>query len=196
MSSLPELHRRAGELLIETVKRVREEHLDLPTPCTEWDVRDLLHHIAWSNLWVAPLVDGQQLADVAPRLEGDVLGDDPLGVTVRSIHESSDAFERGRDRTVQLSRGPSPASEYCGERMNDLTVHDWDLARAIGVEVALDPECMQAALDYARPFEAELRARGDLGPVVTVDDEADLQTTYLAFFGRRADRKPPVVDRQ
>ena len=154
----------------------------------------LLHHIAWSNLWVAPLVDGANLGDVAPRLEGDVLGDDPSGVTVHSIEECSDAFERGRDRTVQLSRGPTSASEYCGERMNDLTVHNWDLARGIAVDVDLDPECMEAALEYARPLEAEWRAGGLLGPTVPVPQDADLQTRYLAFFGRRADWAPQGED--
>jgi uncharacterized protein (TIGR03086 family) len=128
---------------------------------------------------------------VAPRLEGDVLGDDPVGVTLRSIEHCSDAFERGIDRIVQLSRGPSPASEYCGERMNDLTVHNWDLARGIGTAVQLDPECMDVALEIVRPMEAALRASGDLGPTVDVAPEAGLQTRYLAFFGRRADWSPP-----
>jgi uncharacterized protein (TIGR03086 family) len=191
VTDFPGLHRRAGELLIETVKQVREDQLHAPTPCTEWDVRDLLHHIAWSNLWVAPLVDGEDLAAVGPRLEGDVLEDDPSGVTIRSIEESNDAFERGQDSTVQLSRGRAPASEYCGERMNDLTVHNWDLARAIGVDVQLDRECMEAVLAFFAPLEETLRARGALGPEVSIPDDADLQARYLAFFGRSADWTPP-----
>jgi uncharacterized protein (TIGR03086 family) len=191
MTQLHELHRRAGDLLADTVKRAHDDVLHRPTPCTEWDVRDLLHHIAWSNLWVAPLVDGAELAEVAPGLEGDVLGEDPVGVTVRSIEESSDAFERAGDRMVRLSRGPTPATEYCGERMNDLTVHTWDLARGIGIEVRLEDECMEAALEYFRPFEAELRRQGAFGPDVDVQPGADLQTRYLAFFGRRADWSPP-----
>jgi uncharacterized protein (TIGR03086 family) len=192
MSELYELHRRAGELLAETVKQVRDDRWHLPTPCTEWDVRDLVHHIAWSNLWVAPLCDGRDLAEVAPGLEGDVLGDDPVGMTVRSIAEASAGFERaGNDTIVQLSRGPSPASVYCAERMNDLTVHNWDLGRAIGVEVALDPECMEGALAYFRPFEAALRSAGELGPTIEVPHDAPLQTRYLAFFGRRTDWTAP-----
>src|SRR5919202_2402815 len=157
MAEVNELHRRAGALLAETVKQVREDDLHRPTPCTEWNVRDLLHHIAWSNLWVAPLVDGEDLPAVAPRLEGDVLGDDAVGVTQRSIDEASEAFDRGIRRTVQLSRGPSPASEYCGERMKHLTVHTWDLARGIGIEVRLDPACMETALELFGPMEEALR---------------------------------------
>lgn len=79
MAEMYELHRRAGDALAATVRRVRDGHLHRPTPCTEWDVRELLHHITWSNLWVSPLVDGKDLVEVAPTLEGDVLGDDPVG---------------------------------------------------------------------------------------------------------------------
>ena len=192
MTELYEMHRRAGDLLAETVRQVRELQWHLPTPCTEWDVRDLVHHIAWSNLWVTPLCDGRDLAEVAPTLEGDVLGDDPVGATVRSLDEASAGFERaGNDTLVQLSRGPSPSSIYCAERMNDLTVHSWDLARAIGVDVALDEECMRAGMDYHRPYEADGRPAGMFGPLVEVPGDADLQTRYLAFFGRRANWSAP-----
>jgi uncharacterized protein (TIGR03086 family) len=192
MTEMHELHRRAGESLGAMVERVDGGQWHRPTPCSEWDVRDLLHHIAWSNLWVSPLVDGAELADVAATLEGDVLGGDPVGVTLRSIEQASAAFERGGDRIVQLSRGPTPAGVYCLERMNDLVVHNWDLARAIGAEVALDPECMEVALTGFRTVEAQLRPTGALGPDVAVPDDADLQTRYLAFFGRRADWSPPA----
>lgn len=192
MSEMYELHRRAGDDLGRTVTLIGDGQWHVPTPCTEWDVRDLLHHIAWSNLWVAPLCEGRDLADVAPALRGDVLGEDPIGVTVRSIEEASAAFERAGDGTiVQLSRGPSPAGVYCFERMNDLVVHHWDLARAIGEEVHLEPECMEVALEGFRPMERSLRESGELGPRVVVADDADLQTRYLAFFGRRADWTPP-----
>ncbi|MGZ8600362.1 MAG: maleylpyruvate isomerase N-terminal domain-containing protein [Actinomycetota bacterium] len=31
------------------VSRIRDEHLPLPTPCTEWDVRALLEHMVSGN---------------------------------------------------------------------------------------------------------------------------------------------------
>jgi uncharacterized protein (TIGR03086 family) len=193
MTEMHELHRRAGEILKDVVSRVRPEHLGRATPCEEWDVRALLHHIAWSNLWVVPLVHGQSLAEAGSGLEGDVLGDDPVGATRRSIDQASDAYaEPGTmDAPVELSRGTAPGREYCGERMNDLTVHAWDLARGIGENVELDPECMEASIEVHRPLEPFLRPAGELGPDVEVPDGADAQTRYLAFFGRRADWAPP-----
>ena len=193
MTEINELHRRAGESLAATVRKVHSDQLDDPTPCSEWDVHDLLHHITWSNLWIGPLVDGRDLAEVAPTLEGDVLGDDPVTTTLTGIDEANDAFDRAGDRLVQLSRGMTPATVYCFERMNDIVVHNWDLARGIGVEVELDEECMQAALDGFRPMEPALRAAGELGPDIEVPNDAPLQVRYLAFFGRRADWIPPAA---
>ena len=95
MTEMHELHRRAGESLAATVRQVHDDQLHEPTPCSEWDVHDLLHHITWSNLWIAPLVDGKDLAEVAPTLEGDVLGDDPVGDHARGLDEANDAFDRG-----------------------------------------------------------------------------------------------------
>jgi uncharacterized protein (TIGR03086 family) len=188
-----ELHRRAGEILKKVVSRVRPEHMSRATPCAEWDVRALLHHIAWSNLWVAPLVHGESLEEVGSRLEGDVLGDDPVGVTLRSIDAASDAYAEpgAMDAPVELSRGTAPGREYCGERMNDLTVHAWDLAKGIDGEVELDPECMDASIEVYRPFEPFLRPAGELGPNVEIAEDAGAQSRYLAFFGRRSDWAPP-----
>jgi hypothetical protein len=77
--------------------------------------------------------------------------------------------------------------------MNDLTVHNWDLAAAIGGDPRLDPECMEVALTGFRPLESMLRAAGDLGPEVELPPDADLQTRYLGFFGRRADWTPARI---
>ena len=40
------MHRRAGELLAANVERIRDGQWRLPTPCAEWDVRDLVQGAA------------------------------------------------------------------------------------------------------------------------------------------------------
>lgn len=194
MAEMNELHRRAGDLYDAVLRQAGLDVWERPTPCAEWDVRALVHHVAWSNLWVAPLVHGAALDDVGRRLEGDVLGDDPVGAGLRSTAEASDAYDTpgAMDRLVELSRGPTPGRDYCGERMNDLTVHAWDLAAALGLPVELDVECMEAAMEVYRPMEAAGRPAGMFGPLVEVPPDAGLQARFLAFWGRRADWTPPA----
>jgi len=69
----------------------------------------------------------------------------------------------------------------------DVFTHTWDLARATGKDDKLDPEQLQrmVAAVGAMPEEA-LRAGGMFGPRIDVPADADDQTRFLAYVGRRA----------
>ncbi len=71
--------------------------------------------------------------------------------------------------------------------IGDVFTHTWDLARATGQDDALDPDQLQLMIGAigAIPEEA-LRADGMFGPPLEVAADADDQTTFLAYFGRRA----------
>ena len=66
----------------------------------------------------------------------------------------------------------------------DVFLHRWDLARATGQDVVLDPATCAAMLEGMRPMEEALRQSGHYGPAVEVPDDADVQTRLLAFIGR------------
>jgi uncharacterized protein (TIGR03086 family) len=69
----------------------------------------------------------------------------------------------------------------------DVFTHTWDLARATGQDETLDPDQLQLMIASigAMPEEA-LRADGMFGPPIEVSADADDQTKFLAYFGRRA----------
>jgi uncharacterized protein (TIGR03086 family) len=66
----------------------------------------------------------------------------------------------------------------------DVLVHTWDLARATGLDEALDPDEVHAMLVGVEPMDEVLRSSGHYGPRVDVDEGADEQTRLLAFLGR------------
>jgi uncharacterized protein (TIGR03086 family) len=110
-----------------------------------WSVADLVAHLTAEQLWVPPLLAGEPLAAVAPRIPTStdvLLGAHPLTAweTAADAALTAWAVDDEPDRTVDLSRGPTPASEYLAELTADLTVHAWDLARAVGGVTALDPD--------------------------------------------------------
>ncbi|MGZ8605823.1 MAG: maleylpyruvate isomerase N-terminal domain-containing protein, partial [Actinomycetota bacterium] len=111
---LTEAHRRMIEWTEPRVSRIRDEHLPLPTPCTEWDVRALLEHMVSGNLWVPPLVAGESIAQVGDRFGGDLLGADPAAAWRASAYAACDAFEGpgALERIVNLSFGDVPAWRY------------------------------------------------------------------------------------
>jgi uncharacterized protein (TIGR03086 family) len=183
-----ELHRRAAEYFGGNVHAVGDDQWNLSTPCSEWDVHTLVNHLVYENRWTAPLFAGRTIAEVGDRFEGDLLGDDPKAAWDDAAKEAVDAVQAdgALDRTVHLSFGEAPASEYAMQLFADHLIHGWDLARAIGADQRLDPELVEACADWFVAREDAYRDGGSVGPRPQVPSHADPQTRLLAMFGRSA----------
>ena len=182
-----EFHRRAADAFGSRVMAVREDQWHLPTPCTEWDVRDLVHHLVYENRWTAPLMNGATLREVGDRFEGNLLGEDPKSAWLRSVDEAMRAVRVvPLNRTVHLSYGDVPARHYAFELATDHLIHAWDLARAIGADESLDPDLVELVYETMKPREDALKASGVFGDRIDPPKHADLQTRLLAVYGRVA----------
>ena len=170
----------------QRLSTVDREQWSTATPCSDWDVRTLVNHVVGELLWAPPLLEGQTIADVGDRLDGDILGDDPLA-TCRSAAAAAlaAASEPGaQERTVHLSFGDFPGSDYLGQLTSDLIIHSWDLARAVGADDRLDPTLVGFVDDFLSPQIDGWRSAGAFGPAVGVDADADPQLRLLAQTGR------------
>lgn len=156
------------------------------TPCTDWDVRALVNHMTSEALWAPHLFTGKTIAEAGDSFDGDVLGSDPAGAWSIAAKEEREAIQEEGvlERTVHLSRGPTPSSVYVGELFSDHVIHAWDLARGIGGDEKLDPELVDILYRAASPREDELKASGVFGDKIEPPEGADTQTKLLAVFGR------------
>ena len=104
-------HGRALTRFGELVQSVGAGHWHAPTPCTEWDVRQLVNHLVVEQLWVPPIVAGRTVAEIGDAFQGDQLGADPVAAWDKAAAASGAAFaEPGAlQRTVHLSYGDRPA---------------------------------------------------------------------------------------
>jgi uncharacterized protein (TIGR03086 family) len=170
------------------VKNVAPDQWGNPTPCVEWDVRALVNHLVTEQLWAPLLLDGATIDDVGDRFEGDQLGADPVDAWTSAATAAREAFAApgALRRSVELSYGRRPAQGYCQEMTLDLTVHAWDLARAIGADERLDEALVSEVLAFIEPQVDQLAGTGLFAPPVSVDDNTDPQTRLLALLGRRA----------
>lgn len=187
---------RAG--FAERLYKVGEGQWQDQTPCTEWDVRALLHHLVYVQRWVPPLCDGETVEEVGDRFEGEMLGDDPAADWEESIAAALDAFAApgALERQIQLfAYGLVQGETLAYDMTMDLHVHTWDLARAIGADERLDPGVTQVVHDWLESVDVErdsgfslplLRRKGFFAPRVSVSEGADTQTRMLAIVGRRA----------
>ena len=159
-----------------------------PTPCTEWDVRALVHHLVSEIAWTVPLLGGRSVTDVGDSLSGDLLGDDPVASWDAAAAEALAAVDTdgAMELVIHLSRRDVTGEDYVFEVFNDLAIHGWDLARAIGADETIDPTYVAVIDEKISPAIADLKASGQYGDEVIPPDGADAQTRLLAMFGRVA----------
>ena len=190
MPEVFEMFERATARFGALVHAIDATQWGAPTACAQWDVRELVNHVAVEQLWVPPLVDGKTVSDVGDSLEGDQLGGDPVAAwdAARAASVASLGAAGALDGTVALSRGPMPTADYAWEMTTDALVHSWDLARGIGGDETLDDDIVVAVYERVLPHVPTLQESGMFDAPIVVPDDASPQTKLLAAMGRRASR--------
>jgi uncharacterized protein (TIGR03086 family) len=186
---LLELFQRAQASFTDRVDAVKPGQWD-DESLPGWTVADLVAHLINDQLWVAPLLAGEPYDLIDGRFPDDtdgLLGDDPVTGWETAADGALSAFaeDDALMRTVHLSRGPTPATDYIFEMTTDLTVHAWDLAHATHGDIELDGELVTAALVYAERLPAD-GIPGILDAPLDVSASAPPQVRLLARFGRKA----------
>lgn len=185
--SLAKDHERALAATRAVVAGIESGQWDWPTPCEDWNVRELANHVVSGNFWAGELMGGKTIEEVGDRLDGDLLGGDAVAAYEESARVAAAAFHEpgAMEKPAAVSYGPVPGEVYCGHRFTDVLVHGWDLAKATGRDTTLDPGLVDAAIAVVKPQLDGLRASGAFATDVDVPDDADPQTTLLAWMGRR-----------
>lgn len=181
-----ELHRRGVQRSCVVVGGIGEDQWGLSTPCDEWDVRDLVNHLASEHRWALPLLDGATIEEVGEDLEGDLLGEDPIGSYLDAAR-AAQAKASGIDpeQTVHLSYGDVSAGHYLTEMATDMVVHSWDLAVATGQDATLDEDLAEELYRLTAPkVTDEVREMGVFGAEVEVPEHAPASERLLGLLGR------------
>jgi uncharacterized protein (TIGR03086 family) len=169
-----------------SVAGVGDDQWHQPTPCEDWDVRELVNHIVSGNFWAGELARGKTIEEVGDRFDGDVLGDDPTGAYDESARAASEAFRApgAMDAACAVSYGPVMGEVYAGHRFIDVLIHGWDVAKATGQDTTLDPELVEACWTVIEPQKDLLLGSGVFGSHHDAEPGADRQTALLELLGR------------
>ena len=184
------LYHRTVERWADVVVAVRDDQWDSPTPCSEWSVRDLVNHVTSEDLWTTALLEGQTIEQVGTSLDGDLLGDQPIG---RSIDAAKAAATSVADRlprggTVPLSFGDTEVSEYVWQLAADHLIHSWDLSAATGTDRRLAPALMAGVAGWWADREELYRDGGAVA--ARAISHGGAQGDLLATFGRDSEWGP------
>ena len=183
MSDILQRYERVTGQFTDRVRGVPAGAWDNPSPCEGWTARDVVRHL---TEWIPGFFGAQGVEfPTVPSVD-----DDPVAAweTVQATVGKALA-----DPAVAAKEVSTPFSTQSLADTVDMIVtgdvftHTWDLARATGQDETLDRdqlERMMAGMG-AIPDEA-FRADGMFGPAVDVSPDADDQTKFLAYSGRRA----------
>jgi len=169
--------------------RVVGEHWHSRSPCREWDARGVLEHVIGFHdvLLLRPL------GAKPPRPK-----DDPVGRWTVTLEALDRLFRRPGlfDGAVDVPPvGNDPPTRVDAARLVpmlslDVLVHTWDLARATGHEVALDPRLCDVFLRDLPTDETALAKTGMYDGPRAAPADSDPQTKLLARLGRDPDWCP------
>jgi uncharacterized protein (TIGR03086 family) len=187
---LVDLHGRCGGRFARLVAGVGSTQWHEDTPCSEWDVRTLVHHLLYEQRWVSPMFGGLTIAEVGDRFEGDLMGDDAStwpGLLASSMDEAHAVVAQpdALGRIVHLSFGDIPGQEYVLQLTADLAIHAWDLSRATGQDDSIDPDAVALLLPWTEANADLLAGSGMFGSRIDVDPDAPDDVRLLGLLGRQ-----------
>ena len=183
---------RVSDLLSGLVEGTDAGRLDDPTPCEDFQVRDLIGHFTMGRFLFAADFAGDtarrdELLGGMPERFGDVLGDDHLA-TYRDASATLDAAVDGIEdveATAAFFLGQMPISAALETISGDNLVHCWDLARSTGQDFDPPDDLVEATAAFLGVLITDdLRAVGSFGPEVEVPEDASALDRLLGFCGR------------
>ena len=152
---------------------VTADHMSLPTPCSEFDVAELIAHATATQVNFG-------------RIFGGDAADDATWAEARDIMAAALTVPGSTDGSIDHPAfGEIAKQQMLAIATNDMLIHSWDLARAIGADETMPHENLQPAIDGIESFPEPQRSQV-FGAPLDVDPSADLQQRMLAVAGRRA----------
>jgi uncharacterized protein (TIGR03086 family) len=154
-----------------------------PTPCTEYTVDQLVHHVVcWVKAFAGAGAGDPPLTDPEA---AEIL--DPVGEFKAAAEKAVQGYARlADDEPVTLSSGSMPAAASVAMMTGEYLAHGWDLAIATGQPVRYtDEEAEVARIGLSPLLSPKYRGVGmPFGDIVPVADDASALEKFLAFSGR------------
>lgn len=181
MSEVSRLYATVAAGFSARVEGVAGDQWSDPSPCQGWTARDVVSHVVETHRRVIAVTEGRGAP--IPTADEDVVASwHAVSAAVRAA--LADPAEASK--TLGARFGNQTFEQLVGRILStDTLVHTWDLARATGQDDRLDTDSVQAAFAHLAPIDEALRVPGGFGPKIDPPLDADQQTRFLCFVGRR-----------
>jgi uncharacterized protein (TIGR03086 family) len=159
----------------------------LPTPCSEWNLAQLVDHVTGGNWFTIQILNGEPAdAAMVATLERFDSEHNHREAAISSIRDQQDAFAQpgALDRRCEHVSVELSGAEVLRLRLHDIIIHTWDIAQTISPPASISDDLTSWALaEFAMPDSLTTPHFGlDAAGLGRRSDVP--QTTLLAAFGR------------
>ncbi|MBO9553413.1 TIGR03086 family metal-binding protein [Cellulomonas sp.] len=178
---------RAHAALRTVVADLTAADLDRPTPCTEWNVTQVLQHAAGDQRAYAAAITGHDGPTENPFEPSGTLDGTPAALVEPALVASAGAFATvtaDASTPTPLPQGSLPAPVAVGAAALDAAVHAWDVAVAAGRPSPLDDALAADLLPVARSIVEPLRQYGAYAPALDPARGDGPSAELLRYLGR------------
>ena len=164
------------------VQRVPADRWDEPSPCEGWSARDVVAHQVGVLQGAAATIRSREMARVAEPEDRS----DPVALWNAARDDVLEALDQPGVIRQEGAYwfGEMSIDQFIGIVQWDPLTHGWDLARATGVEVHLDPDLARSSYETISAMRPVLAKRHLVAEEVAVPDDADIVSRYLGLVGR------------
>jgi uncharacterized protein (TIGR03086 family) len=186
-SAASDRYRRLAARLTDLVSAVPVEAWTNVSPCVGWTALDVFHHVVTTEADLYGRMSFGSALELGLTGPHDAAALTTAWNRVREVIQSSLDTPEHAGLPYEGFFGPTTFAETVDRFYSfDLVVHCWDLARATGMRTyeVFDPTEMTKCRAHFADLSDTMRQPGLLDPELTVADDADEATKFLAFLGR------------
>jgi uncharacterized protein (TIGR03086 family) len=176
----------AADRMTNLVASVTEDQFGRPTPCPDTSVGDLVDHISGLTTGFIAVarktVDGTEAPSKPDATKLEAGWRERL---TRDLSTLADAWREPAawEGMTSAAGVPLPGPVAGLVALDELVVHGWDLAAAIGAPYEVSDEEVEAAMSFVTQFDAP-RDGNLFGPIVAIPDDASPLDRLLGLTGR------------
>ena len=178
----------AQAMLRAAVAGVPADGWQRPTPCSEWNVTQVLQHAALDQGAWAAVISGRQPSGENPFAPTGRLGAEPVAYVEAALDASEPAWAAvsrdGEPVPTPLPSGPMAPADAAGAAALDAAIHAWDIAVATGQDSPLTTGLARTLTPVATSIVEPLRQYGAYAAAVEPRASADSATALLCYLGR------------
>lgn len=177
----------------QLIAAVTDDQWTLPTPCADWTVADLVHHLVAGNRLFARILGGGSTTSPDRLDTGDVPTDQLTAAYRDSGNALFAAFDSpgAMERVVTVPFGSVPGVVAVHLRLVEALVHGWDLAQATGQPIRFPEEVAEQELQFTRATLGDVPPeRSPFGPPQPVADDRPAIDRLAACLGRSVGELP------